>query len=98
MSSGTIKHVCTKCYALDENGNCIANGGIRRDKLNIPRECLKYHPAIFMFWYNMARSMNPHFRKWEIGVLIILGVMFFFAIFMFLMVFGLIPFFTVTWT
>lgn len=97
MTADNIKHICSKCYALDKNGNCVANNGERVDRLNMPRECSKYHPAIMMFWYHMASTMNPHLNKWELGTLIILGTMFFFVIFMFLMVIGLIPFFTVTW-
>lgn len=96
MSTGTIKHICSKCYALDENGRCVAHQGERRDNIDYPIECDEYHAANRMFWFLVASSMNPHFKKRELALLFVLAVLLFCVIITFLMIFGTIPFFKVT--
>lgn len=97
MGTGRIKHLCSKCYGLDEHGRCLPHKGERRDNIDYPIECDEYHDATLMLWYLIACSMNPHFKKSELVVLIILGILMFFAIITLLMVFEMMPFFTVVW-
>ena len=95
MATGTIKHICSKCYGLDKNGHCMPHKGERRENIDLPVECDDYHPATMMLWYLMACSMNPHFKKKELAMLVILGTLLFFVIITFMMIFGMIPFFKV---
>jgi len=96
MATGTIKHLCKDCYGLDKTGHCLPHKGERRDNIDLPIECEDFHPAIMMLWYLAAASMNPHFKKPEMAVLIILGTMLFLTIIVFLMLFDVIPFFKVS--
>lgn len=96
MATGRIKHRCADCYGLDKHGRCIPREGERRDNIDFPIECDHYHSATMMLWYLAACSMNPHFKKPEMAVLIIVGTMLFLTIIVFLMLFNIIPFFKVT--
>ena len=96
MATGTIKHMCSKCYGLDKNGHCVPHKGERRDTIDLPIECDDYHPASMMFWFLVASSMNPHFKKNELALLVMLAALLFCVIITFLMIYGMIPFFKVT--
>lgn len=97
MGSGTIKHLCSECYALDKHGHCVSHKGERRENINFPIECEDYHPANMMLWYLVASSMNANLKKSEIAVLFILGILLFFTVITILMIFDTIPFFSVVW-
>ncbi len=95
MATGRIKHLCSKCYGLDKHGRCLPHGGERRDNVDLPIECDDFNDASMMLWYLVASSMNPHFKKSEIAILILLGTLMFFVLITFLMAFDMIPFFSV---
>lgn len=95
MGTGSIRHLCSKCYGLDKYGRCLPHGGERRDNVDLPIECDDFNDATLMLWYSVASSMNPNFRKSELAALIIFAILIFFTVITFLMVYGMIPFFNV---
>jgi len=95
MATGSIKHLCSDCYGLDIHGRCLPHKGERRDNVDFPIECDDFGDASLMLWFSVASSMNPNFRKSELAALIIFAILIFFTMITFLMVYDVIPFFTV---